>query len=932
MLKFSFIFSLIILTLFPTPSFNVLSVTNANTGLIETIDIYQVYNETIFVLTLSYSNTTDILNLGRLLDIINGYEIVISNLELSERSLRWFLSSYNPMEKLPFFLSKGFVVRIFFNDSEQVDFKLIVSKLAESFKTKFILLNKTNQQAVFLTGGNYRFYIEELIKTIDYKYGGFFNITSKLSTEAVIYEYSKDGSRKLTLIASSTLTASPEIGSARTFSLDYSRFLGNLTPSKSASTSKLNFFLYGISVINSTLPIKWSTSYSQNWITTSSYVLKADEKINKILLNASKLDPFIIVTQRASPASFNSSSKLFVSVFNLGSFNASEVRVKLNLPTWLSYDNDTLIFKNISNAVQEKSITIRVVGNISKGVYEIPPPIAYYSYRDTNFTTIGNTLLVAYQEKSFASISFYVKPARISPDILTGPTTFSVFVQNTGNVNATDLNLRVDYLEQKLPNVTARGNETFSFLVDPSKYKSIPLGASVFNELTLKYNNGSRSYEVKIPSSPLFSFSSSFPFINYLSIKSQNFTTVYNLTNVSLSWESKALGLMRSSKIRIDKSILDSQGLKHLGKDSFNEERNFLLARYSFNRGYEHFISLVLNITKHDNFVIPAFQLVEPLNKEILIDPLVFSSVLDIERFLNSTILRVGESISISVNVINKGDVPLYDVNLRDYLAAGWVLLSGNNMTSVSVLRPNESLSLSYVAKASSPIVPNIGSSVVTFNLFGKTFIASSGNLTLKISTQVKFSLLTWNFKPLDGGILKIYSTKGTSVANLTIENGNAVWEGYLDDFVVKVLYKDAEVLSQSIKITATNNTFELKTFVFDIRIKVLDILGIPVSNAKILIKGNLTKEFSMKEGGYDLDNIPKGVYEVIVRIGNYEYKVPLVVNEFTSRVVVFNLPILSFGDMAIPIHYLVGGLLLFFMVSFIFVYTTSRRRIKRSS
>lgn len=896
----------------------------------EKLNIYQIFNETIFELNISYTNDTDILKLGNELSRLNNYTIIVANLNMTERSLRWFFSEYNPMNRFPFLIEKGAVFAFSYNETANVNKNNIISSIEDFFKAKFIIVNETSTKTFLVTGGNLETYIAKTLEAIKYNHGGFYNLTSRLFPKVLIYEYKKQGVRNLTLIGTTYLATSPQISSSNVFTIDYTRFLGNITRSEMSSRSVINFYFYGISVLNSTLKLKWNTGYLQHWITTAQYIVNEGEKLERLTFTVSKIDPLVIVMQRVKPAFTNSSSNLYVSVFSLGSSNATEVKVKLNLPSWLSAENDTLIFKNVSSSTQEKSVKISVMGNLTSGVYEISSPIAYYKKGDTNFTTIGNTILLGYKVKSFASLSFYVTPSSISgPDVLSGPSDFSIRVFNNGNANASNLRLLTDYLDQRLLNLTAGKNDTFPFSINPVFYKEIPKGADVFNGLILSYYNGTQKYEIKIPYSPLFSFSSAFPFINFLSLSARDYSNVFNLTKVNLQWDSIALGLSRSSIILVDSKLLTKQGLVHAGKDSFDERNGIIQAKYSFNRGYSHVISISLNITKNENLVIPVFQISEPLKRSVLMDPIVISSALILTKHLNSTTLKVGGHLLINVTLTNKGSSVIYNVDLRDYLSPGWVLINGNNRTFIETLKPNETITLRYIAKAEFPTSAEIGSAIAFFDFFGKTLTVSSGAITLNILSQVSFYIYGWNFSKLNSGILKIYDTKGLSVANLTIENGSTTWEGYIGRFIVKVVYENNEVLSKEIQITAYNTTFNLRAYVFDLKVKLLDLFGNPISDANVKVYGNVSRSPTLGNGYYEFYNLPKGVYYLIIKVGSYEYKMPLGVDSSTSETITLNLPLIKIFSIVLDVSLVVGIILVLFVILFFYAYIRTKKSQK---
>lgn len=897
--------------------------------LIERLDIYQIYNETIFLLNITYYNNTDILNLGNNLNVINEYTILISNLTLNDRSLRWFVSEYNPMSINSSILAeKGFLISFSYNDKSLVNLDSLSALLSDFFRSKFILLNSTPKNAIFISAGNYTSFLKVVLNKIDYKYGGLFNITSRAFPQALIYQFNKEGLRKLILIHSTALATSPQISSSTTFLIDYSRFLSNLTNSPLSSLSLINLNLFGISVLNSTPSLNFTTGYTTHWITKSSYLLT--KKIDKFAVTASALNPFIIVMQRVSPAVFNSTSNLTITVFNIGSFNATEVKVKIFLPDWLTSNNDTLIFKNVSSSKQEKSITITAKENAQQGVHEIPAPIAYYKYGSTNFTTIGNTVLVGFKVKRFASLSFYVAPSSSAlPDVLSRLSDFFVYVKNNGNSNATKIRLSIDYLDQPILNITAGKENTFPFTLDPSSYKSIPKGADVFTFATLKYTNGSSSYEVKIPASSLFTFGSAFPFINYLSIKPKQYQNSLDLRNYYFHWDSYVLGSTRSSTIKVYFNILSEQGLVYAGKDSFAKKEKYATVTYSYPRGYEHVISLSLNITAYNNFIVPAFQIVEPLNKTFLVSPIVFTSSLVIEKVTNSTILSVSQSIKVEVKAVNKGKDKLYDVHLIDSVPKGWAYISGENASFVSLLNPGESIGFSYIMQAKSPNFPSLTRANATFNFFGFSFFSSSKIITLKIQSLISFNVVKWNYLPLDTGTVELFSNNGTLIANLTIENGKAVWKGYIDTFVVKVYFYGGVVYSESITVTAMNNTFLLRTNVIDLKLRVVDLFNLQVYNAKVRIIGNVTRDAIYENGYYFLSGLIPGVYYLEIRTGSYELKIPIVISNSTRESIEIGLPLIIVAGFTIHVTYLIGAILLIFIISLGYYYV--QRRIKRS-
>jgi len=925
MLKGYLLVLLIFVSILTSFTISPVQIYGQESSLRENINIFHIYNETLFNLNIIYYNNTDILNL----DIsFNSYVIIISNLNNTERSLRWFFSQYNPLDSFNFLIEKGFVIKIVSNSSQSISLNNLENKLNILFKTKFLLYTKSQNELIYITGGNYSQYIKELLSLIDYKFDGFYNLIIENTPDLVIYEYFSNGTRKLQTYFLSSYTVGSDIYTSNIFKIDYSKYLANLTRSNVSSESKLNFYLFGLIPLNSTLNLNWKTGYDTNWIAISNYTLNSDNKIGNVIIRASKLDPFIIIYQRIEPAILNSTSKLIVSVFNLGSLKVPQVTVELNLPNWISANNNSLVFKDVTSVIQEKSIDITVSGNVTAGVYQIEAPIAYYTYNSTSFKTIGNTFQIGYKVKQFPSLGFYVKPSSSEwPDILSRLTTLNVFIINTGNYNASDVEINLDYYKTFVGNIAAGKNITYPISLQPSSFNQIPAGASVFNSITITYYNGSQSYNVKIPSSSLATLGSSFSYINYFRIKSEVVSSEVNETSIFVRWLMVAFGSTRSATVTVDDNILSSQGLIFLSRGSFNKYGNSIQATFSYPRGYSSYAVLFLNVTKKDIFIIPAFMNIAPLSKNILIDPIIITNALVLRKTTNSSIIKINNPVEVTLTLTNYGTAPIYNVTATEIVSKGWNITAGSTKLFKEILLPNESISISYITVPYAPETANLGNTSAHFIIAGYKFNTSISSFELKISKFIEFNIYKWNYLDLNEGQLKIFDINNNLIAQISIKNGKASWEGYLGSFKLLVSYRNVTVLMQNVNVTYKTDILNLRTNVFDIKVRVYDAFGFMINNAQVILSGNIT-ELAQFSNIYNFLGIPKGVYILTVKIGNYQYSIPIVIDETTSNDITIRLPVLILSNNVIPISYVVGSLMVVFVILFVYSYLKQTRKI----
>jgi uncharacterized repeat protein (TIGR01451 family) len=926
MLKGIALLTLLVLAAFNMQSIGLKTVMATETNLKESLNIYHLYNETVFLLNITYYNNTDILKLNDILNYINNYTIIIFNINQTERTLRWFLSQYNPLYNSDSLIEKGILLKFYSDKISNINLTLLINKSQDLLRARLILLNKTSNYISLIGGGNYTYYIKRILSAIHYSAGGLYNLTQLMQPNGLVYQFDKSGLRKLYLLFTSSLTTSPEIKTSKTFKIDYTRYLENLTRSDFSSYSEINFYLFGINAINSTLDLKWNVGYNTHWISQAKFIISSNNKLGKVTITASKLDPFIIIAQRFDPAVFNSTSKLLISVFNLGSFNVTEVKVNFKLPQWLNAPNDTLIFKNVSTSIQEKSVDVKIVGSVNPGTYEISAPIATYNYGSTNFTTIGNTFLIGVNVKKFAALSFYLKPSSSQwPDLLSTGTDIYVVILNTGNSNATNVHLKFDYLDAKIPDLAAKGNLTFPITIQPSQYSKIPIGADVFYNTTLSYDNGTKTFNVNIPSSSLATIGSLFSFVNYLTIKANLFSNNFNLGITGLKWTMTALGLSRSSALYIPIDILKTQNLTYAGADSFSLQGDSVTTVYTVTRGYSSDVFLRINITSYNSFVIPLYQKTLPLTKKIIMDPLVFTSALIINKSINSTIVKPNQDVEVKIEITNKGESAIYNLTIQDILAKGWNITQGNNKLVVDVLSPDNTISLVYKVRAISPISPNMGQIIANFTLNGLEFEYNLTRFEIKIYSPVQFSILNWNKDNLNEGYLIIYDKKGNMLANVTISSGKASWDGYIGNFTAMIYYKKVNVLMQDFIVTSFNNTFIFRTYVFDLKVKITDLFGNTIDSANVMLIGNLTSSSELANNYFYFHDVPKGIYNLVIKIGNYEYKIPINVDETTSSEITISLPILVLGNGALNVNIIVGIILILFIALFAYYYVRIR-------
>lgn len=927
MLKGIALLTLLVLAAFNMQSTGLKTVMATETNLKESLNIYHLYNETVFLLNITYYNNTDILKLNDILNYINNYTIIIFNINQTERTLRWFLSQYNPLYNSDSLIEKGILLKFYLDENADINLTLLINKSQDLLRARLILLNKTSNYISLIGGGNYTYYIKRVLSAIHYSARGLYNLTQLMQPNGLVYQFDKSGLRKLYFLFTSSLTTSPEIKTSKTFKIDYTRYLENLTRSDFSSYSEINFYLFGLNAINSTLDLKWNVGYNTHWISQAKFILSSNNKLGKVIITASKLDPFIIVSQRFDPAVFNSTSKLLISVFNLGSFNVTEVKVDFKLPQWLSAPNSTLIFKNVTGSILEKSVDVKIVGPVNTGIYEISAPIATYKYGSTNITTIGNTFLVGINVKKFAALSFYLKPSTSQwPDLLSRGTDLNIVILNTGNSNATNVHIKLDYLDIKLPDLAVKGNLTFPITIQPSQYSKIPIGGDVFYNATLSYENGTKTFNVNIPASSLATIGSLFSFVNYLTVNANLFLKNFNLGTVGLKWTMKTLGLARSSTLYVPIDILKAQNLTYAGSDSFSLQGESIVAPYTAARGYSSDVFLRINITSYNSFVIPLYQKTLPLTKNIIMDPLVFTSALIINKSINATIVKLNQEIEVKINVLNKGESAIYNLTIQDILSKGWNITQGSNKLVVKVLSSNETVSLIYKAKAISPISQTMGQIVANFTLNGFDLSYNLTKFEVKIYMPAQFSILNWNKENLNEGYLIIYDKNGNMLANVTISEGKAYWDGYIGNFTAIVYYKKINVLKQNFIVTSFNNTFVLKTYVFNINLRITDIFGNTISSANVKLIGNLTINSELLNNYFYLHNIPKGVYNLVIKIGNYEIKTPIYIDETVSKKINITLPVIVLGNVALDVGLIIGILLILFITLFAYYYLRIRK------
>lgn len=905
---------------------NLFAYQNSEVIVKENLKIIQIYNETVFVSNLTVRDNKPIFTvINDEFNNLKNFELVIFNLNLTERTLKWFIGELNPIRNLPFLLEKGFLFT--FKLKEENKEQHFINKLSDKFKTKFVKIDSD----FYVTGGNFGVYLDDFLLSLNYTYKGFYLLNEHLKPIGIIYKIDNDV-QQLILIYFTTLATSPDIYTKRVFSINYTRFLSNITSSEFSTNSTLEFYFYGMIVHESKPTLSWFSSYENNWVTYSNYILNKNEAIGKISVNSSKIDPFILVTQSANPGVFNSTTKLYISIYNYGTVEANNVTVKVKLPEGVKANNDTLVFNKVSpNSYSKKYIEVGVSLNESK-IIDIPPPEVSYKVGNTVIKNVGNPLRIGYKVKSLPVLSYILFPNKVAGelrDILDIPTEFRVTVNNTGDVEAKDVKLILDYLNQPIGDIKSNSSEYMIFEVEPFKFKSIPLGSSSIFNITITYRYDNKTEKIENIYPYFYTFSSTFSYINYLSISQKELPDVILPTKITLSWFSIALGFSRLVIINSTLKDLEKLGLIYTGPDSFSKKGERIEVRYSFNRGDKHTISLALNFSSYSHYIVaPFYQYVEPLKIKFLIPPLVFSSAIIIKKEVNQTIVSVGSHLNVTVTLSNLSNETIYNVDLYDELISGWKYVSGLNRTFSSVLSPKANLTLKYIIEGTAPEFNYLPSAKANYSFFGKSWYSKSNQVELLIKLVVKFNVFDWNMNKLNNAILKIKDSKGNVLGNFTVKDGLVEWEGFVGSISVDIVFRNNIVSSNSYYLTSKNTSIDIKTYVFNLNLVVKDILGLDLKDIKVYLQSsNLTIYPEIKDGYFFFEGIPKGLYSLNIEISNNNYKIPIIIDERFSQNINIGLPIIKIGNIILDFQLIIGLILLIFLMFFIYIILRLKRK-----
>jgi uncharacterized repeat protein (TIGR01451 family) len=905
---------------------NLFAYQNSEVIVKENLKIIQIYNETVFVSNLTVRDNKPIFTvINDEFNNLKNFELVIFNINLTERTLKWFIGELNPIRNLPFLLEKGFLFT--FKLKEENKEQHFINKLSDKFKTKFVKIDSN----FYVTGGNFGVYLDDFLLSLNYTYKGFYLLNEHLKPVGIIYKVDNDV-QQLILLYFTTLATSPDIYTKRLFSINYTRFLSNITSSEFSTNSTLEFYFYGMIVHESKPTLSWFSSYENNWVTYSNYRLNKNEAIGKISVNSSKIDPFILVTQSANPGVFNSTTKLYISIYNYGTVEANNITVKVKLPEGINSNNNTLIFNKVSpNSYSKKYIEISVSLNESK-IIDIPPPEVYYKVGNTVIKNIGNPLRIGYKVKNFPVLSYILFPNKVAgelTDILDSLTEFRITVNNTGDAEAKDVKLILDYLSQPIGDIKPNSSDFIIFGIEPNKLKFVPPGsASIFNvTITYRYDNKTEKLENIYPY--FYTFSSAFSYVNYLSLSQKKLPNVILPTKIQLAWSSIALGAPRSAILNSTVSDLEKLGLIYTGPDSFSKRGNKIEVKYSFLRGEKHTVSLAMNFSSYSHYIVaPFYQYVEPLKIKFLVPPLVFSSAIVIKKEVNNTVIGVGSYLDVTVTLTNLSNETIYNVELYDEITTGWKYISGLNRTFAPILSPKTNLTLKYVIEASSPEFNNLPSANANYYFFGEFWNSKSNPVDLLIKLIIKFNIFDWNMNKLNNATLIIKDTKGKILGNFTIKDGLIEWEGFIGSINVDIIFKNNVVARKSYYLTPKNTSLNIKTYVFNLNLTIKDIFGLNLKDIKVYLQSsNLTMYPNIKDGYFFFEGIPKGLYSLNIEISNNDYKIPIIIDERFSQNINIGLPIIKIGNIILDLQLIIGLILLTFLIFFIYIILRLKRK-----
>jgi|ECHnycMinimDraft_1075156.scaffolds.fasta_scaffold00579_2 hypothetical protein len=899
--------------------------TYSNPLINETLTIDQLYDNSVFTVKVSSYNFSDILNLTQNYgNYIDYYILIVSNLNLNNQTLSWFLTQNPEINFLDFLSEKNLILIIDYKNFNLNIPKEIIDYVDSILKTNFINIENRSSMYVYSAPADYNSYIDYFLQKFKQYKNGFLNITYSLHPSLLVYKYVENGLDDIYSVGIASVLNSTIISNQTYFILNYSRLLGTISPSPYSNKSYIEINLFGMQAISSNPKIPFFNSYSNGYVSSGKILLDKDTSIRDFYINASLINPFLIIQQIANPAITNSTLNLQVLLRNIGTLKASNVTVKLSVPNNFEGPR-TIYFGDIKpNGFLTKNITYTIVSN-EPNVYYLQPPVATLKVGETNLTFIGNPIYVAYKVSKFASLSLSIE--QINLDYLTSiknRVSFLLNITNSGNTQASNVSIQIDYYRSFLKAINASQSFILNVTLYLNRFNELPTNASLFNQILLSYLSENTTYRLNLTGN-LFNSMLNYGYTTYASFRPYPVNSVFNST-FDLIFSYEVIGGSGNVSLKIPMIALKNLTItKPIGLPIIN---NSYVFSFSLISGSKSSISFSFRSNSINTFYLtPIYEEIRLSKYLILLPTSVFTNGINIVRDFNTTNLQIGGKVKLEIRITNFATTPIYNLNIITQLYKGWEIISGNKVITLNSLSSHSTYSAILFLNASKPTSPYIPPTLLSFEIGNLTFSESTNKSYIKVFMQFSFKAVNIYSNNLNNFTVRVYSLGNNLIANLTSINGIANWNGYLGVFNVQVSFKGIVVFSNQLNLTADNSTITLITNVTSIKIIIADVFGQQIQNAYITIEGPFAQQAEKSQSEYILDNLPFGSYTLNIQIEGKEYNIPIFIDQFTPRQIKINLPIIYSLGYAVSLQ--LFALIIF--IAFLIVTFIAFYRIKKT-
>lgn len=877
---------------------------NVNPYLSENLTIDQIYDYSVLVVKVNSTNSVDVLNITNYFgNYINSYVLIVSNLNLNNQTLSWFISRNPQLNYVDFLSEKGLILVINYSLINSNITRQIINYVDSSLETNFIEIENKSSTSVYVAPANYFAYMNYFIKKLKNYDNGFLNITNKLSPSLLIYEYQKEGVMKITSVAIVRNLNSTLISTQGNFIINYTKFLGNITPSPFSTSSLIKLNLYGMLVISSNPRINFVNSYSNGYVSSGEISLSGNEVLRNFYLNASLLNPFITVEQIAKPAITNSTFNLLVTLRNIGTLKANNITVRLNLPTNFIGPNIMNFEQVLPSSSITKNVTLTIKGNGSQ-IYYIPPPIATFKVGLTSLSFIGNPIYVAFNKSKFASLAFSIISANYAYlTSIRNNFSFQLNITNIGNLQANNVSIQIDYYRSFIKSLNSSQSIVTNITLYFDRFNSLPNNSSLFNSISITYLSGNTTYSLNYNGS-LFNSMFNYGYTTYASFVPYPLSSTFS-SNFNLTYVYNVIGGSGNLTVKIPLNAL--RNIKIISPSNLPIYNMSYNLSFSLIGGSRSSVTLGFKANSTDTFYLtPIFEKVRNLKPPILVPIAVFSNAINISRIFNTTTIQLGKILKEEIKVENLGSTPVYNLNISSTFYKGWQIIQGSKSDFLKILVPSSTYSFVLIINASEPSTPYIPATYLIFEIGNLTFSQSTTSNYIKVLMQFNINAVNIYSQNLENFTVSIYSLNNTILANISTINGVAVWNGYIGSFDIQIQYKNVTVYNSELNLTAYNSTIVLKTNVTSFEITLIDSFGQQIGNANIFIEGPFIQQAEKSSlGTYLLSNIPFGSYTINIQIEGKKYSIPIMIQYYTPKQIKVSLPVISLAGYALSVQIL---------------------------